>query len=465
MTEQLHPLDWLVIGTYVLIIIILGLSRSKQNRSSPEQFILAGRKLSLPAFVATLVATWYGGILGIGENIYLYGIQTWFIFGLPYYLFAILFSLFLVDKIRSKKTVSIPDHFRNHYDEKTGILSAVLILILASPAPYILSLGILINFLAGIPLSWALLAAAGVSLSYTWFGGFNSVVKTDLVQFFLMFAGFGLLLYFSWIKIGPPSVAFANLPETHFNPLGGQGTGYVMVWFFIALWTFIDPGFHQRTSAANSSKTARNGILIAVAFWFIFDMMTLMTGLYAKSLITTSEPMFAFVLLAQSGILPPAILGVFLSGLLATLMSTVDSLGFISAMTFGRDILWRIKSPEAQHPEPKNQGATHYTQSGLVVVGFLAVLLAFSIPSVIKLWFTIGTIIIPGLLVPFLITFTSIQIQSRFTSFYLILPPAASAIWLVGGSISSHSIFTLEAFYPGVFLSIILTIIFRESTQ
>ncbi len=463
MTEQLHLLDWLVIGVYVSIIIILGFSRSKQNRSSPEQFILAGRKLSLPAFVATLVATWYGGILGIGENIYLYGIQTWFIFGLPYYLFAIIFSLFLVDKIRSKKTVSIPDHFRNHYDANTGIISAVLILILASPAPYILSLGVLMNFLTGIPISWALLLAAGVSLSYTWFGGFNAVVKTDLVQFCLMFVGFGLLLFFSWIKIGPPNIAFNNLPETHFNPLGGQGTGYVMVWFFIALWTFIDPGFHQRTSAANSSKTARNGILIAVVFWFLFDMTTLMTGLYARSVITTSEPMFAFVLLAQNDILPPIILGVFISGILATLMSSIDSLGFISAMTFGRDILWRIKSPEGQLPPLQNQSAVHFTQSGLVVVGFLAVLLAFSIPSVIKLWFTIGTIIIPGLLVPFLITFTSIKIQPRFTSFFIILPPFISAIWLMLATFSSHPVFTLEAFYPGVFLSIILTIIFRES--
>ena len=95
MTAQLHFLDWLVIAAYILVLLYLGISQFKQNRTSSEQYILAGRKLSLPAFVATLVATWYGGILGIGENIYLYGIQTWFIFGLPYYIFAILFSLFL----------------------------------------------------------------------------------------------------------------------------------------------------------------------------------------------------------------------------------------------------------------------------------------------------------------------------------------------------------------------------------
>jgi len=460
MTAQLHFLDWLVIAAYILVLLYLGISQFKQNRTSSEQYILAGRKLSLPAFVATLVATWYGGILGIGENIYLYGIQTWFIFGLPYYIFAILFSLFLADKIRSKKTVSIPDHFRSHYSPNAGIISAVLVLILASPAPYILSLGILIKFLSGIPLSWALILATGISMSYTWFGGFNSVVKTDYVQFIFMFAGFALLLFFSWMKLGPPSTAFQEIPSGHFDPMGGKSSGYVMVWFFIALWTFIDPGFHQRTSAADSSKTARNGILTAVGFWFIFDMMTLLTGLYAKSLITTNEPMFAFVMLAQENILPPVLLGIFITGLLATLMSTVDSFGFISAVTFGRDILWRIKSPKSENQKPM-----HFTQSGIIAVGFLAVLLAFTIPSVIDLWFTIGTVIIPGLLIPFLLTFTSITIRPKFTSLFILLPPVFSALWLAGSSLELHSIFSLQAFYPGIFLSMILAVIFRTSSR
>lgn len=96
MKGTLHLLDWVVILAYVIALITLGVFRSKNSRKSPEEYILAGRRLSLPGFVVTLVATWYGGILGIGENTYLNGVQTWFIFGLPYYFFAILFSLFFI---------------------------------------------------------------------------------------------------------------------------------------------------------------------------------------------------------------------------------------------------------------------------------------------------------------------------------------------------------------------------------
>ena len=95
----MHWLDLSVLILYVGLLIGFGFYRTKQSGKDPEEFLLAGRKLSLPGFVVTLVATWYGGILGIGENTYSYGIQTWFIFGLPYYIFAILFAFLIAGRI------------------------------------------------------------------------------------------------------------------------------------------------------------------------------------------------------------------------------------------------------------------------------------------------------------------------------------------------------------------------------
>jgi len=89
----LHWLDLSVLILYAGLLIGLGFYRSKESGKDPEEYLLAGRKLSLPGFVATLVATWYGGILGIGENTYAYGLQTWFILGFPYYVFALLYAL------------------------------------------------------------------------------------------------------------------------------------------------------------------------------------------------------------------------------------------------------------------------------------------------------------------------------------------------------------------------------------
>ena len=446
MPSSLGILDCAVILLYLVLLVFLGLTRSRTSRSNQREYILTGRRLSLPGFVATLVATWYGGILGVGENTFNYGIQTWFIFGLPYYVFAALFALFIAGKIRQLEFISIPDQFNKRYGKYPGILSAVFLLFLASPAPYILSIGILIQFLFGISYVWALLIATTLSLIYIWFGGFGAVVRTDIMQFILMFSGFILLIIFAWIKIGSPVYLLRNLPETHLSPTGGQSFQFIAVWFFIALWTFIDPGFYQRCAAAQTPRIARNGIFLSIVFWFAFDMLTLFSGLYARLALDGNNALFSFPLLGQQ-LLPPILYGLFLTGIIATIMSTIDSLGLISAVTFGRDIVWRLKN---------QSNPTRLTQYGLVVMAGIAVILAWKLPSVVKLWYMLGSIMVPGLLLPFLLTFTKISLPSNHTILMMIVPVLLAGSWYFAGISAGTYPLNLEPFYPGLAGSIIL---------
>ena len=450
----MHSLDWLAIGGYVVLLLWLGFYKSAKKEESKD-FILAGRKLSLPGFIATLVATWYGGILGIGENTYNYGIQTWFIFALPYYVFGLLFAIFLAPRIRNLPHRSIPDHFKHHFGHSAGIVSALLILILASPAPYILSLGLLLKHTVGWSLQSAILISTGLSLIYIWYGGFRSVVRTDILQFGFMFAGFILLLIFAWGLSDAPITLISTLPERYFDPTGGNSIQYILVWFFIAMWTFIDPGFYQRTAAAGSPGTAKKGILIAIGFWFIFDILTITTGLYAVALYPNQDAAMAYPELA-SRILPPFVYGIFLVGLFSTIMSTIDSNGLISAITFGRDILLRIQQKDERGNERE------YIRKGLVVMAFIAVLLAISIPSIVRLWYVIGSIIVPGILLPFLMTFTNIKLNDRKIIPTLLIPVITAISWFYYGKIIGNHPGDIEPFYPGLLVSIVLIGIWKK---
>ncbi len=457
----MHILDLLIIAAYVCLLVYLGLIHNRRTRQNHEEYLLAGRRLSLPGFVATLVATWYGGILGIGENTYLYGVQTWFIFGLPYYVFGFLFALFIAQRVQADKHLSIPDRFHHHFGKQAGIISAIYILILASPAPYILSIGILLQFILHIPLGIALLIATIISLFYIWFGGFRAVVRTDILQFILMFTGFIFLLIFSWREAGPPTAIYNQLPQDHLNPTGGLPFQYLLVWFFIALWTFVDPGFYQRCAAAKTAKTARNGILISLGFWFIFDMLTLFTGLYAKALLPEGEALFAFPRLGAE-VLPPLIYGIFLTGILSTIMSTIDSLGFISAITFGRDILWRIQSPTIADHNAWGRESTKFVQKGLIAMAFIAIVLALSIPSVVRLWYVLGSILVPGLLLPFLLTFTGKPVAGEKVIRLLTFPVFISVIWFIYGQINGDYPLGLEPFYPGLLISMSIFLLIKD---
>lgn len=451
----MHWLDLSVLILYVGLLIGFGFYRTKQSGKDPEEFLLAGRKLSLPGFVVTLVATWYGGILGIGENTYSYGIQTWFIFGLPYYIFAILFAFLIAGRINETKFISIPDQFHGRFGKTAGVVSALYILFLASPAPYILSIGILLQFTTGLSFGLSLLMATGLSLSYIWIGGFKAVVRTDRLQFGFMFVGFLLLLIFSMKSSGP--ISELVLPVSHLNITGGASIQYIVVWFFIALWTFVDPGFYQRCAAAKSPQTAKKGILISIGFWFIFDMLTLSTGLYAKALLTAGDPLFAYPRLGAM-VLPPLAYGIFITGLLATIMSTIDSLGLISAITFGRDILWRIQSPTSTDKLKWNNESTIFVRKGLIITAFIALILAFSIPSVVKLWYGLGSILVPGLVLPFLISFKNNRPKENIL-LMMVSPVLVSIFWILLGKLLNGYPFGLEPFYPGILTSVLVYVI------
>ncbi len=451
----MHWLDFSVLILYVGLLIGFGFYRTKQSGKDPEEFLLAGRKLSLPGFVVTLVATWYGGILGIGENTYSYGIQTWFIFGLPYYIFAILFAFLIAGRINETKFISIPDQFHGRFGKTAGVVSALYILFLASPAPYLLSIGILLQFTTGLSFGLSLLMATGLSLSYIWIGGFKAVVRTDGLQFGFMFVGFLLLLIFSMKSSGP--ISEIVLPVSHLNITGGASIQYIVVWFFIALWTFVDPGFYQRCAAAKSPQTAKKGILISIGFWLIFDMLTLSTGLYAKALLTAGDPLFAYPRLGAM-VLPPLAYGIFITGLLATIMSTIDSLGLISAITFGRDILWRIQSPTSTDKLKWNNESTIFVRKGLIITAFIALILAFSIPSVVKLWYGLGSILVPGLVLPFLISFKNNRPKENIL-LMMVSPVLVSIFWILLGKLLNGYPFGLEPFYPGILTSVLVYVI------
>ena len=393
--NNLSALDWIPLGIYPLMLMYLGI-RARRKKADQEEFLLSGRSLTLPAFVATLVTTWYGGILGVGEFTYTYGVSVWFVFGLPYYIFALLFAFVLAERIRKAGVFSIPDMLYRRYGRKSGLLGSLFIMIITSPAPYILMLGVFVQEISGLPFVLSVFTGTVFSMLYIWWGGFRSVVQTDRLQFALMFGGFILLFVYLALSDINPLQLFSVLDETHKSPLGGLDWQELLVWFLIAGWTFIDPGFHQRCAAAKSPRTARNGILISVIFWFVFDMLTLITGLYAYVLLPDINPVLSYPLLALA-VLPPLLKGLFITGLLAIIMSTIDSYAFLSALTFGRDLVARWKY--AVGDDIRVNG---WVRWGLVFTAVTAVGLILLIPSVIGLWYNLGSLFLPPLLLPVL---------------------------------------------------------------
>jgi SSS family solute:Na+ symporter len=255
-------------------------------------------------------------------------------------------------------------------------------------------LAVLLQVVTGWTLLPALLAGTVISVIYVFTGGFRAVVRTDLLQFTLMFAGFFVLLLFLVPTHGILPFLSEQLPAEHLTLTGGNSWQYILVWFFIALWTLVAPQFHQFTLSARTPGTARRGIYLSVACWFVFDTITTLSGLYARALLPDlAQPSMAFPLLAEE-VLPSVAKGIFYIGMLATVMSTTDGLTFIAGMTAGRDILSTLTGRSDDH------SVTRYTQYGILFTALFSVTAVLLFPSVISLWYVIGTLFIPPPLLP-----------------------------------------------------------------
>ena len=455
MSSQFSLIDWSFVAIYFIFLIWLSWKKGWKAESE-EDFLLSGRKVTLPAFIATLVSTWYGGILGIGEWSYQFGISQWLILGIPFYVFSALFAVFLAGKIRLNKALTIPEAIANYYSKRAGRISALPIFILVSPAPYILMLGLLFQFLIGGDAPFLLYASlvALFSVLYITIGGFGAVLRTDILQVILMFSGFIILLIFAVQEFGGFGTLLADLPAGHLDITGGNSWQYILVWFFIALWTFVDPSFHQRAAAAESPQTARKGVFYSIAFWMVFDFLTCFAGLYAFAILGPGleQPVLAYPILADQ-ILPIGFKGLFFLSLLATIMSTLDSYLFISGQTLGRDYLLKY-FPRAN--------PNMLTRVSILISAVLGILLIIVYPSVIDLWYVIGSIFIPGLLVPVLgIYLKPFRIPASFVLYSIIGCTAVSLIWLILGTVFTpddytYAFYGVEPFYPGLFVAIIL---------
>lgn len=439
--------DYAVIILYFAISIIIGL-RVKAEDKTNEGYLVASRRITLPAFVATLVSTFYGGILGVGEFTFNYGFSSWIMNAFPYYFFITIFAFFLAKKIRKSSLYTIPDKLELIYGKKVGILGAFLVFLLVTPAPYLLMLGIILQLITGWSIQVSILVCLLLGIVYLFKGGLKADVNVNIFEFVMMYVGFAIILPFCFSEIGGFGVLAEKLPAEHLTITGGNSLSYILVWFLIGSWALVDPTFHQRCYAAESQSTAKKGVLISLLFWFVFDFFTITVGLYARVFLPDlKEAPMAYPVLADS-ILPIVVKGVFFTGLIATVMSTLHSYIFVSATTFGNDIVSRIMN----HKDVLNK----YSKLGIIVTSVISLVISFYFPSVVQIWYLIGTLCIPPLLISII---TSYFVKLQVKSFYIFTSMLASFVisltsFLMGQYYQINGspvyILGLEPMYPGL---------------
>lgn len=393
---QLTLPDQIIIGLFVVAVLALGFSA--RAGSGVLGFLSAGRLLTLPAFVATLVCTWYGGILGIAESVSFYGVGTWLLIGVPYYVFGALYAAYMARRVRTEDALSIPDRLLATGGRGPAVMAGGLLFLLGIPAAHILMLAVLMVAIFGGGLVPAILVCTLIVGALTYKGGLMADVRVSLLAFVLMFTGFGIASAQAF-STGSLNGFWNDAMLKPGNWAGNQGPIGILSFFLLGAWTFADPGFHQRVASAREPEIAERGVWVSVLCWMVFDFLSITSALYALSIYSqlpdpsTVPGLMLFPLLANSG-LEPGWRGMFVVGMAGTILSAGVGYALVSGSSLGRDLVAKFRQTEDDATQ------VQWMRAGVILALVAAAALAASLQSVVAIWYLWAGAIVGALLVP-----------------------------------------------------------------
>ena len=304
---NLSVIDWLIMLVYFVFVLGIGFALKRYMRTSND-FFLAGR--SIPAWVCGLafISANLGAqeVIGMGASGAKYGIITshfYWIGAIPAMIFV---GIFMMPFYYGSKARSVPEYLRLRFDEKTRAVNAfsfaIMTVLSSGISMYAMALLIqTLGLLHGIvPDPWvfhvSVFLSAIIVLGYIFLGGLTSAIYNEVLQFFLIVAGFAPLVWIGLRNVGgwqgikqtlPANMTHSWHGMTHANTntLGVEVVGLVMGLGFVLSFGYWCTDFLviQRAMAADSEVSARKVPLIAAIPKMFFPFLVIMPGLIAVS--------------------------------------------------------------------------------------------------------------------------------------------------------------------------------------
>jgi SSS family solute:Na+ symporter len=461
----IENLDFFLIVLLILVQVGLGIFISRKGKGS-EDYFMAGRKLPWwvvggSVFSTNVSASHLIGMLGIGYSVG---------FAQSHYevlaVFAIFILAFLFVPIYRKLPIfTLSQFLEKRFGERVRLTYALLVIILivvqlvghfyiGARALAMLTEGS--KFEMDYPTALFLLTL--ISCSYTFFGGLSAVVYTDTLQAVFIIAVAVLLCFFTFAA--PEINGFSGLlaleenlpvedrkmklylPANHPDlPFTGVFTGLIFLHFF---YWITNQYLVQRVMAAKSNDAAKIGVMVAGFLKLGIPFLTISTGVAAAHLLEIKYgnqailPDDAFLFLVNA-VIPAGfgLIGILISGVLASTFSTIDSMMNSATTLFCVDIYKRYLK--------KGVSDDALVRVGRILTGLLAMtastlaFLTYSPQSAGNFFLKIsshGSYVTPGIIVVF------------FAAVFVKKIPAAAA-WAVMLSAPFISL-CLEWIYPVV---------------
>jgi SSS family solute:Na+ symporter len=360
-TIHLGPIDGAILVIYFAFVLGIGVVLKRYMQTSSD-FFLSGRHI--PAWVAGLafLSANLGAqeVIGMAASGAKYGIMTshfYWVGAIPAMIFV---AVFMMPFYYGSKARSVPEYLKLRFDEKTRGLNAITFAVMTifSSGISMYAMALLLNLLLGWDFNLSVWLSAIIVLIYISLGGLTSAIYNEVMQFFLIVAGFAPLVFLGlrdvdgWSGLqtrlaeianshGYAAGAYTNswkfMGNAAENPMGVGWFAMLMGLGFVLSFGYWCTDFLvvQRAMAAESMAAARRTPLVAAMPKMFFPFLVILPGMIAIALTQRhgatgftlpikpdGSPNYDLVIpMMLSHYFPSGLLGLGLTALMASFMS------------------------------------------------------------------------------------------------------------------------------------------------
>ncbi|MDR1443488.1 MAG: sodium:solute symporter family protein [Treponema sp.] len=374
MSIQVIPL--IIVIAYLAGLLLIGYLCKRFFIKNSTDFLLAGRRLGVFFVAASLAANNVGGgsTTGVAARAFAgWGLSAgWYVLAAS---IGVIPLAYFAPRIRRTFAYTIPEVIRSRFGHAAGTSTAILniVSLFCLTASQILASGTVVSTLVGIPLNVAILISGIIILCYTALGGLMADAVSDLVQWFVIFFGLLITMFFVVSGIGGFEVLAEKLPA---RDISFTGVGAVTIISLIINYfcTFLSgPEMISRFYSAKDEKAARDSAWLSAIFMGLLAFIPAVIGLVALAMNPgldggqgTSALMWA-----TTNYAPQVIVGLVAAAIISATMSSADSNLLCASTMFVKDIYQQYIDP---HVDDKK--LIFITRVSNVIVGLVSMSVA-----------------------------------------------------------------------------------------
>lgn len=387
--SYLKPIDFIVVGLYLLVLIAIGYWVSfVKKRDDDENLFLAGRSLGWASIGLTMWGTNVGPSMLIASASI--GYTTGIVagnFGWYAFVFILLLSLVFAPRYLGAKVQTLPEFMGKRFGQSTRSILAwytVVTILISWLGLTLFAGGILVGQILALPLWVSVIILVIIAGFFTIAGGLKAIAYTNVFQMILLIAVSAILTVVGLYKAGGPMAVFEHTPGHYWNlllpaddpsyPWLAIVLGYPVmgVWFWCT-----DQSMVQSVLGAKNLKQGQLGANFTGWLKILDVALFIIPGITCFVLFPNLDNPDEAYMTMVTRLLPSGMVGMVMAVLIAALVSTIDSALNSLSTVFTMDIYVKRVRPEASPKEIVNIGRI------VTVLGAaIAVVLALGIDSI-----------------------------------------------------------------------------------